>query len=372
MTDSLAGNRRVVLHLILSLEIGGMEQVVVDLVKAIDRSRFVPKVLCLQSLGPLGEELRRAGIEVILLPSMMPLFSFIYPGGLVTAIRCAKADVVHVHSGCWFKGAVAARYAGVKSVVYTLHGATYAKAGVLKLLEQIAAWLTDYIVTVSGDLATQLGNAGHVPMDKVSVIINGIDTERFLIKPEKQVPPATPLQRGESAPIRLGIVARLEPVKSHETLLHAVRQLVDAGADILLEIIGDGSRRLQLETLTQSLGISDRVIFSGAVRDIPQRLVALDIFVLCSLSEGTSVSILEAMAAAKPVVATNVGGNPALITEDENGFLVPSDDPQALATAINRLVSDKALRLTMGEKNRIKVEEKFGKCSMARQYEGLY
>jgi glycosyltransferase involved in cell wall biosynthesis/MoaA/NifB/PqqE/SkfB family radical SAM enzyme len=355
-------DKTVVVHVILSLEIGGMEQVVVDLVKTIDRSRFKPEIVCVQRLGPLAGELESTGITVVELPPMVPMLSFLYPAALVTAIRRAGADVVHVHSGCWFKGAMAARICGVKRVIYTLHGARYARTWLFKLMERIAAKFTSRIVVVSHDLAAQLRHAGHIPMEKVSVIINGINTEKFS---------AIPL-RSHAGTIRIGVIARLEPVKDLGTLLRAMRILFDEGADATLDLIGDGSERADLERLSMELGITDRVRFFGFQRDTPQRLADIDIFALSSLSEGTSISILEAMAAGKPIVATAVGGIPALVEEGKNGFLVPSSDPAAFARALLWLIRDEDLRERMGEENRLKAQKEYGLMPMTIQYEKLY
>jgi glycosyltransferase involved in cell wall biosynthesis len=200
-------------------------------------------------------------------------------------------------------------------------------------------------------------------MEKVSVIINGVDSGKFAMTTRAKSP---------SAPIRIGTVARLEPVKDHATLLQAMRVLVDKGADVQLEIIGDGSSRQSLEQLVKDLGLNDLVRFLGAQRDIPSLLAGIDIFALSSLSEGTSISILEAMAAGKPVVATAVGGNPALVHDDKNGLLVPPSDPEALAEALLWLIKDEELRLRIGKVNRNMAELKFGKSTMTRLYECLY
>jgi L-malate glycosyltransferase len=354
--------KTIVLHIILSLEIGGMEQVVVDLVKALDRSKFEPVIVCMQRLGPLAGELRAMGVAVMELPPMIPVLSFLYPAALVKAIRGADADVIHVHSGCWFKGALAARICGAKKILYTLHGATYARTWFLKLLEHISARYTSRIVVVSDDLVGQLRNAGHIPMEKVSVIINGIDMERYSAIPA----------RTTAGPVRIGVIARLDKVKDLGTLLRSIRILIDEGADITLDLIGDGSERAYLEQLAVELGITDRVLFTGFQRDIPQRLAGFDIFALSSISEGTSISILEAMAAGKPIVATAVGGNPALVTDGENGFLVPASNPQAMAQALMRLICDEGLRVRMGELNRLKANREYGLKSMMLQYEKLY
>ncbi len=354
--------KTVVAHVILSLVIGGMEQIVVDMIKSMDRKRFEPVVICLERLGALAEEVTALGVTVVELPPMLPVVSFLYPAALIKVIRRCGADVVHVHSGCWFKGAAAARICGVRRIIYTLHGATSAKTFSLRLMERIAAKVTSEIVVVSHDLQEQLRLSGHIPMEKVSVIVNGVDIERF-----SAVSP-----RAAADHVRIGAIARLQKVKDLGTLLRAVRILKDEGENATLELTGDGPERQALERLSVELGIADRVQFLGFRRDTPQRLAEIDIFALSSLSEGTSISILEAMAAGKPVVATRVGGNPALIEEGENGFLVPAADPAALAGALRQLIRNGELRAGMGEKNRLKAIRLYSVKAMTEQYEKLY
>lgn len=362
MLDPNPRKRMIVVHVILSLEIGGMEQVVVDLVKSMDRSRFEPVVVCVQRLGPLADELKALGVPVLLLPPMTPVVSFLYPAPLVKALRQAGAEVVHVHSGCWFKGVVGARLCGVKRVIYTLHGATYGRTRLQKLMERVSASLTDKIMTVSHDLKSQLDAAGHIPMGKVSVAINGIDTQKFRSVPMQST--------GDS--LRIGVIARFEPVKDLGTLLRAMRILKDEGLLPALDLIGDGSERGALELFSAELGLTDQVCFHGFQRETPKYLAAIDIFALSSISEGTSISILEAMAAGKPIVATAVGGNPALVEDGVNGLLVPPGDPTALAQALKRLIVDESLRLQIGTVNREKARLEFGLSAMTRQYERLY
>lgn len=362
MPDNVALSKTVVLHVILSLVIGGMEQVVVDLVKATDRSRFEPIIVCVQELGRLAGELSETGIQVIELPQMIPGFSFLYPSALVKVIRQTGPDVVHVHSGCWFKGALAARICGVKNVIYTLHGASYARTRFGQLLERIAARFTSGIVVVSEDLVEQLRGAGHIPMDKVSVVINGIDTEKFA---------SIPLHKSAGT-TRIGTIARFAPVKDLSTLLCAFRIVLNNGADATLALIGNGPEWDHLTQLAAELHMTDRVQFPGFQRDTPHRLAEMDIFALSSLSEGTSISILEAMASGKPIVATAVGGNPVLVVDGINGFLVPSSDPPALARALLRLIADEELQVHMGKVNRLKAQREFGLGTMIIKYEKLY
>jgi len=354
--------RTVVLQVILSLEIGGMEQVVADLVRSLDPSRFTPVVACLKELGPLARELKTSGIPVIQVPPMPRWISFAWPAQLVRVIRETGAEVVHMHSGCWYKALVAARQAGVTRLVYTDHGRTFPDPSYVRALDWVCARLTDRVVAVSGELGHYLATQVGVPASKLSVIINGIDPQRYRSGWDA------------SPPGRLDIVcvARLAPVKDHATLLRAMRQVLAQAPQARLRLVGDGPERAPLQALARELGIGDRVEFAGFRRDIPAVMAQCDIFALSSLSEGTSVTLLEAMAAGRPIVATGVGGTPALIRDGENGFLVPPGRPEALAQRLLQLAGDAPLRRRMGLVNRTRVEREFGLSAMVARYQQLY
>jgi sugar transferase (PEP-CTERM/EpsH1 system associated) len=361
MTGTEPG-KSTILHVILSLEIGGMEQVVADLVRNLDKRRFVPVVACIQSLGPIAEELIADGISVVLLPAMTPIVSFLYAAPLRKIMRESGASVVHVHSGCLYKTVVAARLAGIRKVIYTVHGKHLPERNSINVLDRIFSGWTSRVVAVSRELAEYLHWSVGVPQNKITLIQNGIRVDAFNGPPDRH-------PRKE---LVIGIVARLAPVKDIPTLLHAMQIVVKECPDVVLQIVGDGSERQSLEQLSQSLGITKHVVFLGSRRDIPAVLAGIDIFVLSSLSEGTSVTLLEAMASGKPVVVTRVGGNPSLVEQERNGFLVPPGRPDELAEALLKLVGNPHLRASMGDQNRKKAVEEFGVIAMVRQYESLY
>lgn len=352
-----------VLHILLSLEIGGMEQVAADLIRHMDHEQFTPVVACLKSLGPIAAELVKQGITVIQVGRMTPMLSFAYPGKLVKLIRDYHIDVVHVHSGCWHKAALAARMCGIRNVIYTEHGRIFPDSRAVMFLDRIYALLTRHVVVVSDNLAEYMCSVVGIPTKKISVIINGIDVERFRIA---RCPSAT------DDNLRIGIIARLAPVKDIATLVRAMAIVHQHNPNLLLSIVGDGPERDFLESLVNELGLSSIVTFHGFRRDIPSVLKDIDIFTLCSLSEGTSITLLEAMASGKPVVVTEVGGNPAIVEPGVNGFLVPPGEPDTLAKALLQLADDSELRQSMAATNINKVTERYSIQAMTRHYEALY
>ena len=200
---------------------------------------------------------------------------------------------------------------------------------------------------------------GGLPPRLVQTIHNGIDLERFS--------PAGPAPDGPAV-----IVARLAPEKDVATLLRAAAVARSAQPDFRLEIAGDGPCRTELERLAAELGLADGVRFLGPVRDVPALLRRARLFVLSSLTEGISLTLLEAMASALPVVATRVGGNGEVVTEGETGLLIPAGDPAALAEGMLALWNDPGRRVEMGRAARRRVEEEFDVRRMVARYENLY
>lgn len=352
-----------ILFVILSLEIGGMEQVVADLIRNVDLEQFTPVVACLESLGPIAAELGKQGVTVVPLGRMTPLISFAYPAKLMKLIRDYRIDVVHVHSGCWHKGAMAAWLCGIRNVIYTEHGRIFPDSRKVMFLDRLYAPFTRSVVVVSDDLAEYMCSVVGIPASKISVIINGIDVERFRIARSPS---------GAVDNLRIGIIARLAPVKDIATLVRAMAVVHQHKPNMVLSIVGDGPERDSLESLVNELGLSSVVTFHGFRRDIPEVLRDIDIFALSSLSEGTSITLLEAMASGKPVVVTDVGGNPAIVEQGVNGFLVPPGEPEALAQALLKLANDSELRQLMAVANIDKVTKRYSIQAMARQYEILY
>ena len=352
-----------ILYVILSLEIGGMEQVVADLIRHLDLEQFTPVVACLETLGPIAAELGKQEVAVVQVERMTPMLSFAYPGKLIKLMRDYRIDVVHVHSGCWHKAALAARFCGVRNVIYTEHGRIFPDSRAVMLLDRLYAPLTKHVVAVSTNLAAYLCSEVGISEKKISVIINGIDVERFQIA---RIPMVT------TDNIHIGIIARLAPVKNIATLVQAMAIVHQHNPQLLLSIIGDGPERDFLESLVSELGLSSVVTFHGFRRDIPEVLREMDIFTLSSLSEGTSITLLEAMASGKPVVVTNVGGNPAIVEQGVNGLLVPAAEPDSLAQALLKLADEPSLRQAMAAANINKVTELYSIQAMVRQYEALY
>ena len=210
----------------------------------------------------------------------------------------------------------------------------------------------------------------RIKLSKISTIVNGIDIQQF--RPRgKNKKLLQELGIDRSAFI-VGNVARFSPVKDQETLIRAFNRAKETSRDMKLLLVGEGSEKVTLEKLIHAMNLSDCVFFLGFRSNINEILSLIDVFVLSSISEGTSMTLLEAMASGKPVIATNVGGNSKVVIDDITGFLVPAKNVEAIAEKITVLYANRKLREVMGFMGRDIVGKNFSLQEMIRQYEELY
>jgi glycosyltransferase involved in cell wall biosynthesis len=347
-----------VVHLTNQLDVGGMEKLLVEFARHADRRRFDLKFVSFGGRGALTAEVEAAGWPVTPLgeaPGLRPGMVW----RLARLLRHWKADVVHTHnSRPLLYGAPAARLAGVPAVVHTRHGQDCRATPRQTFLFRLATLLTNRVVCVSDD-ATRLTAAQGVAAGKLSRLWNGIDLTRFSYL-------------GPCAGGPVVMVARMSPEKDTETLLRAAALAVRADATFRLEIAGDGACLLDLRRLTEELELAGHVHFHGAVRDVPALLSRASLFVLPSISEGVSLTLLEAMARGLPIIATRVGGNPEVVVDGETGFLVPPRSPEILAERLLHVLHRPVLGRALGLAGRQRVEQHFDVRKMLGRYEELY
>jgi glycosyltransferase involved in cell wall biosynthesis len=361
-----------VLHVIQNLNYGGMERLLADLVLRVDPAAFESHVLVLQYLGRFSRELEgRATLHV---SPPLPRWSLAFPEPLARQLRSIHPDVVHTHSGVWFKTARAVHAARIPRLIHTEHGRAAPDPWSHRFIDGLAARYTSVVVAVSAALATQLDQTvvrGHAP---IRIIANGVDTDRF--RPRSD----TGRIRAEfaitaDAPI-LGSIGRLEPIKGYDIMVEAFARLVHRGQlsdpPPHLVLAGDGSERARLQRLAEASGLGDRIHFLGWRDDVDDLLSAFTLFTMSSRSEGTSVSLLEAMSAGIAPVVTAVGGTPAVLGADLAHRLVPALDPEALAAAWRSALADPDRLQADAGRARARVQSAFGLQSMVRAYEALY
>lgn len=351
-----------------SLVVAGMEMVVANLVRGLSARGHEVGVTCIIEEGPVAHELQSEGhrVRVVAAPGLR---TNLFPKRLAAWLRTVRPDVVHVHSGAWLKGVTAGRMSGAPALVYTLHGVYPSEPWYLPWLCRAAARRTHQGVAVSEALREYLVRTG-LPRQHIAVVPNGIDTDRF-------APAAAPglLRRTLRVPeggVLIGNVARFHPVKNHALLLDAFALLKSRVSGAVLVLAGDGYLRPSMERRAVDLGIAQDVRFLGLVPDPAQLYKELDVFVLSSVLEGTSISALEAMASGACVVATNVGGTPYLLKGGECGVLVDAGDAAALATALEQILRDPGRRLRLTTAARDWVASRYSIDTMVSGYEEIY
>ena len=359
-----------VAHVVNSLETGGLENGVVNLVNMAG-DRFRHCVVCMTTEGSFRERLRPE-IEIVAL-GKRPGKDLRALWRLVRLLRRLQPDVVHSRNWATFDAVLAARVARVPVVVHGEHGRDITDPlGAnprRKRLRRALAPLVDRFVTVSRDLATWLTDQIRVPAHKVVTIHNGVDLTRFGARCRQEararlgIPPDG---------LVVGTVGRLDPVKDQAGLVEAFAGLRAKRSDAILIIAGDGPCREPLADLIMRRGLQDRVRLLGERRDIPEVLSAMDVFVLPSIAEGMSNTVLEAMATGLPVVATRVGGNPEIVEDGVTGRLTLPLDPVALASSIDSYLDDAHLRALHGKASRQRVVDHFALTRMAGAYVDLY
>lgn len=345
----------------------GMEVITSRLAVALTAAGHFVEVVCIEATGPLEEELQAAGVPVYRVPTP-GVWSNVSAPALATRLAAHRPHIVHTHSGAWLKGARAGRRAGAGAVVHTVHGLLDREPWYSSLLKRVAAAHTDAVVAVSQPLHEYLVHDVRLPASRVRTVPNGVDTHAFT--PDVQVSREQVLGR----PVRgcvIGCVARFDAVKNHALLVQAFRDVRRTNPQLVLVLVGDGTLRHEIEQQTRDLGISDSVIFTGDRRDTAQLYRCFDIFVLPSFAEGTSISLLEAMASGCCTIATNVGGNGELLGATA-GLLVPSADPGAMAAALHRVIADAVLRRSLGRAARERVAARYSVNGMAARYQAIY
>ncbi|HAU32610.1 MAG: Glycosyl transferase group 1 [Desulfotomaculum sp. 46_296] len=368
-------NRFRILHLIRPAA-GGMKNHLLSLLRHCDREMFDPILAC---PGYMARDLASSDFRVIELPirgELSPLSDLRVVRQLISILKDERITILHAHSSkAGLVGRVAAKLAGTPLVLLTAHNSIFYeewpfwKKSLFAFAERLLNGYTDRLITVSEALRNELIKRERLDQDKVVTIQNGIETEVF----ETQVRRCFTL-RNLDLPLSeqvVGMVARLASQKGVTYFLKAAAMLA-MDYKVNFVIIGDGPLHRQLEEEALSLGIKDRVVFAGERHDIPYLLPAFDVFVLSSLTEGLPLTILEALAAGCPVVATRVGGIPEIIRDNVNGLLVEPADPAGLAIAVASLLSDPKKAADMGQAGKALVKEKFTAVVMVRKVEDEY
>jgi glycosyltransferase involved in cell wall biosynthesis len=365
-----ASSRIRVLEVLATGTNGGAQEHLYGLLSRIDRERYDVSVVSL-SAGSGARKIARLGIPVRVVEEKDDDRAVALVAEYIVA-TCP--DVVHNHMyRAEVVGTRAALFAGERLgrrpyIVSTVHSSRVRSSDDRTAVAALTPAM-DRLIAVSQSIVRKIADerGDSVP---VSLIYNGVDLDRY----DHQEPCCTLREEYGMAPDSqiVGVVARLEPEKGHPTLLEAWPAVLRSCPDAYLLIVGEGSQREALERQTKELGIANRVVFTGRRDDIPAVTAALDVAVLPSYREAQGLTILEAMALTRPVVASNVGGIPEMIQDGVSGLLVPPHDPEALAAAIARLLGDHPFADMLARAGHDLVHDRFCIQLMVRAIETIY
>jgi glycosyltransferase involved in cell wall biosynthesis len=372
-----------VLRIITRMNVGGPALHATLLADGLDANRYETCLLAGATDETEGDYLALTGRQVsnlISVPSLgravalrqdVPAYRH-----LARTIRTFRPDIVHTHTAkAGLLGRLAAYLNGVGIVVHTFHGHVLRgyfsrpKQACFVQAERALARVTTRLVAVSGRVREELLAMGVGRPDRFDVVPLGFDLSAFLqddrptgeIRRALGLSPATPT---------VGIVARLVPIKAHEVFLDMAVDVARARPDVAFLVVGDGERRQALEEAARSRGLGSRVHFLGWRADVDRVYADLDVVVLTSRNEGSPVALIEAMAAARPVVATRVGGVGELV--GDSGLLTDVDDARALALGVRRLLDDPAMAAQLGQRGRSRVVPAFSRERLVADIDGLY
>lgn len=373
-----ADARPLIAHVVYRFDTGGLENGLVNLINHMPAEAYRHVVIALTQVTDFRHRVRRADVEFIALDKPPGHALKLYPR-LARLFRQLQPAIVHTRNLAALECTLPAWWAGVPVRVHGEHGrdvedmhGTSRKYQWLR--RAYKPWVTHY-VALSRDLAGYLRDRVHVADERLSQVYNGVDTDRF----RPAAGPKPPIEGCPFAPDRhwlVGTVGRMQQVKDQASLARAFVQLLQAQPAlrdrVRLVMIGSGPLREQVQAIVDEAGLAELCWLPGERADVADVMRSLSCFVLPSLAEGISNTILEAMASGLPVVATDVGGNAELVEDGVTGMIVPAADPAALARAIGVLAQDPGRAADMGTAGRARAVGQFSLQAMVARYQGIY
>ena len=361
-----------IMQVIHSMGVAGAEKIVYEIIKHLNKERFSFSVCCLDFSGELGKSLQEGGTEIFVL-DRKPGIDFSIIKRLAGILKKNDIDIVHTHQYTpYFYGATAAILYGKCKIIFTEHGRPQPDYMRFKrvLYNQFLNLYTNRITGVSRFSKNSLIKYEQLPPDKIKIIHNGVIVGRNNIVGDVQGKRyELGINNSETA---VAMIGRFYPIKNHKMLLKAFQGALKEVPDMKLVLVGEGPTKKECENLAYNLGIAGHVIFLGLRKDVSALLQIFDICVLSSDIEAAPLSVLEAMAAGLPAIATDAGGNPEIIINGLTGVLVPPNNDIEFSKAIISLAKDPEKRKKMGQAGKNRVEQFFNLENMLEEYERLY
>ncbi len=365
-----------VMHVINRLDTGGTEYGILKVIAGLDNETFEHRLCTTRGFDPGLANAQRLDGKLLVAGQ---------PGGaerqfllfrLARIMRAYRPHIVHSRNWGAIEAIPAARLARVPVAIHSEHGYEVEILAGLprrqRLLRRVTYAMADAVFTVTSDLRSYHARQAWVSDEQIRVIPNGVDTRRFAPRPEQRRDARERLGLPANSFV-IGTVGRMVPIKDHPTLLRAAELLAGRGVDACIVLAGSGPELARNQQWVESSAtLAGRVRFLGGCDNIPDVLNALDVFVLPSLREGMSNTLLEAMASGLPVVATRVGGNPELVDDDSSGWLFSPGDAAGLAVRLERLAHDAELRRRFGAAARERAVAQFSLERMVTNYRKLY
>ena len=362
-------NKIKLIHAVFSLDTGGLEKLLVEMLKRLDRDFFDVSVYCLTEEGAVSKEIERLGLKIRYFNKQDGI-CYKLPFKIARFLKAEKADLIHTHdSSANFYGGIAARLAGVNVILNTEHGGIYFESNRKKAINRFLTALNTKQICVSESIKKDLESM-KVSNRRLITINNGIDLKIF-------EPAVDKLYKRKSMGVRendfvITNVGRFSREKNQRLLLDAAQDILEVIPNAKIVFVGDGELKEQLEDKAKAKGLAGRVFFLGTRNDVPEILKASDCFVNCSVSESFGLAIVEAMAAGMPVIATDVGGVKEIITNNETGILIKADDKEALIKAVLRIRDDVAYRTEIIKNAKERANKRYNIDNMVQEYSNLY
>jgi sugar transferase (PEP-CTERM/EpsH1 system associated) len=370
--------RPLVLHVMYQFDVGGLENGVINLINHMPQDAYRHSILALTDVSTnFAARLTRQDVKTYALHKPPGQGFWLYPK-VVRLLKEIKPSIVHTRNLAALEMVVPSWLAGVPVRIHGEHGRDVEDLdGTVRRYQWLRRLYKPFVsryVALSQDLAGYLAAKVHVPAPRMAQIYNGVDTAKFVPRVSPAPIPGCPFD--PAACWLIGTVGRMQTVKDQLTLARAFVQVLAQEpalrGRLRLVMVGDGPLRSACQALLDEHGVADLCWLPGERSDVPAVMQGLHCFVLPSLAEGVSNTILEAMASGLPVVATQVGGNAELIVQGRTGLIVPASRPPAMAAALVTLANDPQLARQLGQAGRAEVESRFSLSAMVNAYRGLY